>query len=48
MTVVNCSGLAARALAGDDTLMPVRGQVVLVEQVGLEEWLLEKSGPDDD
>jgi D-amino-acid oxidase len=40
VTVVNCSGLAARALVGDDSVTPVRGQVVLVEQVGLEEWTL--------
>jgi D-amino-acid oxidase len=40
VAVVNCSGLAARALAGDDSVTPVRGQVVLVEQVGLEEWTL--------
>jgi D-amino-acid oxidase len=41
--VVNCTGLAARALTDDETLHPVRGQVVLLEQVGLTEWLLEKS-----
>lgn len=41
--VVNCAGLAARALTGDDTVHPVRGQVVLVEQVGIDEWLLEQS-----
>ena len=40
VTVVNCSGLAARALVGDDSVTPVRGQVVLLEQVGLEEWTL--------
>jgi D-amino-acid oxidase len=44
VAVVNCSGLAARALAADDSVTPVRGQVVLVEQVGLEEWMLAKSG----
>ncbi len=38
--VVNCTGLAARALARDGTVTPVRGQVVVVEQVGLDEWLL--------
>jgi D-amino-acid oxidase len=46
VTVVNCSGLAARALVGDDSVTPVRGQVVLVEQVGLEEWTLAGSGDD--
>ncbi len=43
--VVNATGLASRALAGDETLTPVRGQVVRVAQVGLEEWLLEDSDP---
>lgn len=38
--VVNATGLAARALTGDASLRPVRGQVVRVAQVGLEEWLL--------
>jgi D-amino-acid oxidase len=41
--VVNCTGLAARAVTGDDTVHPVRGQVVYLEQVGLTEWLLEQS-----
>jgi D-amino-acid oxidase len=41
--VVNCTGLAARAVTGDDSLHPVRGQVVYLEQVGLTEWLLEQS-----
>ena len=43
--VVNCSGLGSRALAGDETTTPVRGQVVLVEQWGLEEWWLAERGP---
>jgi D-amino-acid oxidase len=43
--VVNCSGLGSRALAGDGTTRPVRGQVVVVEQVGLEEWWLAEDGP---
>jgi len=38
--VVNCSGLGSRVLAGDPTTTPVRGQVVVVEQVGLDEWWL--------
>jgi D-amino-acid oxidase len=41
--VVNATGLASRALAGDDTLRPVRGQVVRLAQVGIEEWLLEQT-----
>jgi D-amino-acid oxidase len=43
--VVNCSGLGSRALAGDPTTTPVRGQVVVVEQWGLEEWWLAEGGP---
>jgi D-amino-acid oxidase len=46
--VVNCSGLGSRALAGDTTTRPVRGQVVVVEQFGLEEWWLAEEGPDGD
>lgn len=38
--VVNCTGLGSRLLADDGTVHPVRGQVVRVEQVGLERvWL---------
>lgn len=43
--VVNCGGLGARLLADDVTLRPVRGQVVRVEQVGVERWLLDGSEP---
>jgi D-amino-acid oxidase len=43
LAVVNATGLASRALAGDTTVHPLRGHVVLLEQVGVDEWLLEKS-----
>ena len=43
--VVNCSGIASRFLASDETVSPVQGQVVLVEQVGLERWWLDAGGP---
>ena len=43
--VVDASGLGARRLADDASLQPVRGQVVLVEQVGLEHWWLDGIGP---
>jgi D-amino-acid oxidase len=43
---VNCSGLGSRILAGDMTTRPVRGQVVVVEQFGLDEWWLAEQGPD--
>lgn len=38
--VVDCAGLGARLLAADGSVVPVRGQVVVVEQIGLEEWWL--------
>lgn len=44
--IVNCTGLGAQQLLGDDTLVPVRGQIVLVEQVGLTEWLLADTDPE--
>lgn len=43
--VVNCSGLGSRLLAADSTTTPVRGQVVVVEQVGLAEWWLDGEAP---
>ncbi|MDG4798208.1 FAD-dependent oxidoreductase [Micromonospora sp. WMMD1082] len=43
--VVNCTGLGARKLLGDGSLTPVRGQVVVVAQVGLSEWLLDQTDP---
>ena len=43
--VVNCSGLGSRLLAGDDSLRPVRGQVVHVEGVRLDRWWLDATGP---
>jgi D-amino-acid oxidase len=36
--VVNCTGIAARRLVPDDRVRPVRGQLVLVENPGIEEW----------
>ncbi len=44
--VVNCAGLGARELVGDQTLSPVRGQVLVVEQFGLTEWVLDQSDPE--
>ncbi|QBR91709.1 FAD-dependent oxidoreductase [Nocardioides euryhalodurans] len=43
--VVNCSGLGARHLAGDPTVLPVRGQVAIVEQPGIDRWMLDGAGP---
>src|SRR3954467_8275446 len=39
--VVDCAGIGAKFLASDPTVHPVRGQVVLVEQFGLERWWLD-------
>lgn len=43
--VVDCAGLGARELAGDRALTGVRGQVVVVAQFGLTDWLLDQSDP---
>lgn len=43
--VVNCAGIGAGALAGDDGLVPVRGQVVRVAQRGVDEWILDEDDP---
>jgi len=43
--VVNCSGLGARLLGADRSVVPVRGQVLHVEQVGLDRWWLDGAGP---
>ena len=43
--VVNCSGLGARELAGDDALRPVRGQLVRVENPGLTRFWLDDDNP---
>ncbi len=39
--IVNCAGLGACALAADDSLTPVRGQHVIVDNPGLEEFFIE-------
>ncbi|MFE3517923.1 FAD-dependent oxidoreductase [Streptomyces sp. NPDC059166] len=36
--VVNCAGLGARELVPDPGVRPVRGQLVVVENPGVEEW----------
>ncbi len=43
--VVNCAGLGSRLLGGDRSVVPVRGQVVVVEQVGLDRWWLDSEAP---
>ena len=41
--VVNCAGLGARALAGDDTVQPLFGQHVVLANPGLQQLFLEIS-----
>jgi D-amino-acid oxidase len=41
--VVNCTGLAARALAADPAVHPVRGQVVWTTNPGLSTWWADES-----
>jgi D-amino-acid oxidase len=43
--VVNCAGLGARTLAGDDALTAVRGQIVRVSAPAVDEWLLDQRNP---
>jgi D-amino-acid oxidase len=45
--VVNCTGIGARALAGDDSLVPIRGQVVVAENPGIEEFYIDHGAPGD-
>jgi D-amino-acid oxidase len=43
--VVDCTGLAARALAADPSVHPVRGQTVVVADPGLTSWLVAEPDP---
>ncbi|HEU0103310.1 MAG TPA: FAD-dependent oxidoreductase [Mycobacteriales bacterium] len=40
--VVNAAGLAGAALAGDPDVRPVRGQVVVLDNPGLTQWLVDE------
>lgn len=44
--VVNCTGLGARQLIGDETLFPIRGQVVAVANPGITEAVADESNAD--
>jgi D-amino-acid oxidase len=45
--VVNCAGLGAAALAGDDTMQPLFGQHVVLANPGLQQLFLEiNAGPE--
>jgi len=43
--VVNCAGLGARLLGADPSVEPASGQVVYVEQFGLDRWWLDGGSP---
>lgn len=44
--VVNCAGLGGRLLGSDPTVVPASGQVVYVEQFGLDRWSLDTTTPE--
>ena len=43
--IVNCTGLGARALVGDEALYPIRGQIVRVANPGLDRCIADDLGP---
>lgn len=43
--IVDCAGLGARELFGDDTLFPIRGQLVHVQDPGLDVVVLDETDP---
>jgi D-amino-acid oxidase len=45
-TVVNCTGLGARELVGDDQMTPIRGQIVRVSNPGLERCVSDEGHPE--
>jgi D-amino-acid oxidase len=44
--LVNCTGLGARSLVPDESLQPIRGQIVRVANPGLTRFFLDEEGPD--
>lgn len=44
--LVNATGLGARDVAGDDSVFPIRGQIVRVENPGIREFTLDEDTPD--
>jgi D-amino-acid oxidase len=44
--VVNCAGLGARDLVGDDSMEPIRGQILRVRNPGLERFVLDEENPE--
>ncbi|MEU2032496.1 FAD-dependent oxidoreductase [Nocardia amamiensis] len=46
LLLVNCTGIGARELVGDALVSPARGQVVVVENPGIDEFFVAKRGDD--
>jgi D-amino-acid oxidase len=46
-TIVNCAGIGARELVSDPALRPVRGEHVIVENPGVEEFFVEEPRGDE-
>ncbi len=44
--MVNCSGIGARDLVPDPAVFPVRGQVVIAQNPGVEEFLISRDEPE--
>jgi D-amino-acid oxidase len=44
--VVNCTGVGARSLVPDESVVPVRGQVVVVENPGISEFYIDHGADD--
>ena len=44
--VVNCAGLGARELVGDEEMKPIRGQVLRVVNPGLDRFFLDEDNPE--
>lgn len=42
--VVNCTGIGARSLVPDEGVWPIRGQLVVVENPGIDEFFAEDTG----
>ena len=44
--VVNCTGIGARALVPDESLVPVRGQIVVAQNPGISEFYIDHGAED--
>ncbi|QIN82512.1 FAD-dependent oxidoreductase [Rubrobacter tropicus] len=44
--LINCAGLGARDLVGDDSLTPIRGQILRVRNPNLKDFVLDEDDPE--